>query len=121
GDTIELALMRVRAEDQRNRIGSLVVNPGGPGASGIDLAVFLSFGDRFGGLSAEVTERFDIVGFDPRGVDRSSPVDCLSDKDVEASFAADPDPVDREQIDAMLAEQQQTAKRGGDKYEPALS
>ncbi|HEY8453514.1 MAG: alpha/beta hydrolase [Micromonosporaceae bacterium] len=120
GATIELSLMRVRADNQRNRIGSLVVNPGGPGASGIDLAVFLSFGDRFGGLSTEITERFDIVGFDPRGVERSSPVECLSDEDVDASFAAEPDPVDREQFEAMLSELQRTAKRCGDKYGDTL-
>ena len=52
GETFDIALVRARASDQRDRIGSLLVNPGGPGASGIDTAVCLSFGEAFGGLPA---------------------------------------------------------------------
>ncbi|MEV6154050.1 alpha/beta hydrolase [Nonomuraea sp. NPDC052129] len=71
--TIDLALARRKATDATKRIGSLVVNPGGPGVSGVDFALF---SDRF--LSAELTKSFDIVGFDPRGVGRSHPVVCSS-------------------------------------------
>ncbi|HET9518306.1 MAG TPA: alpha/beta hydrolase [Actinoplanes sp.] len=88
GGTYEVALLRVRSAAQRNRIGSLVINPGGPGGSGVDIAVYLSYG----GLPAAITDRFDIVGFDPRGVHRSSPVRCIGDALQDASFAADPDP-----------------------------
>ena len=52
GETFDIALLRARASDQRDRIGSLLVNPGGPGGSGIDTAVYLSFGEAFGGLPA---------------------------------------------------------------------
>ncbi|HEY0697457.1 MAG TPA: alpha/beta hydrolase, partial [Micromonospora sp.] len=92
GGTFEIALVRARSERQHDRIGSLVVNPGGPGASGVDTAVYLSFGPAFGGLPDAVTERFDIVGFDPRGVKRSSPVKCITDAELDANFGADPDP-----------------------------
>ena len=88
--TFEIALLRARSTKQRDRIGSLLVNPGGPGGSGVDTAVYLSFGQPFGGLPDEITERFDIVGFDPRGVARSSPVKCISDADLDASFGYDP-------------------------------
>lgn len=49
GETFEIALLRVRSAKQRDRIGSLVINPGGPGGSGVDTAVYLSFGPSFGG------------------------------------------------------------------------
>ena len=56
--------VRRRSSD---RIGSLLLNPGGPGGSGIDTAVYLSFGQALGGLPTEITDQFDIIGFDPRG------------------------------------------------------
>jgi pimeloyl-ACP methyl ester carboxylesterase len=71
GPTLQIAVARHPAEDPGERIGSLVINPGGPGSSGIDdLANELSV------LSPGLLDRFDIVSFDPRGVGRSSPVDC---------------------------------------------
>jgi pimeloyl-ACP methyl ester carboxylesterase len=103
GDTLDLALLRARSREQGERIGSLVVNPGGPGGSGIDTAVYLSFGSTFGGLSDEVLERFDIVGFDPRGVGRSSPVRCSSDADLDAYFGYDPDPREQADFDGLVA------------------
>lgn len=74
GGTVALALVRSLARDPGRRIGSLVVNPGGPGASGIDYA-------RSGSdvASDQIRARYDIVGFDPRGIGRSEPVDCGSD------------------------------------------
>lgn len=71
GETIEVAVTRHPAEDQANRIGALFVNPGGPGGSAIGLARTFS-------RAGEIGERFDIVGFDPRGVGDSSPLDCSS-------------------------------------------
>lgn len=86
GPTIDLSLVRYRALDQKRRIGSLLVNPGGPGASGVDyvLAVGQSLPD-------EIQQRFDIVGFDPRGVGESAPVDCIDDLDplFDAEWAPD--------------------------------
>lgn len=98
GQTFDIEVMRARATDQRDRIGALMVNPGGPGASGVDLAAYLTLG-----LPAEITRRFDIVGFDPRGVGRSTPVDCYTDADLDATFASEPDPVTQEEFDEALA------------------
>ena len=67
--TISIAVNMLRASDTDRRIGVLMINPGGPGAPGTDLT--LSF--AFGGYPEEITERFDIVGFDPRGVGQSEP------------------------------------------------
>ena len=100
--TFEIALLRAHSTRQHDRIGSLVVNPGGPGASGIDTAVYLSFGSAYGGLPDEILRRFDIVGFDPRGVDRSSPVKCISDADLDANFGADPDPRAQQAFDDLV-------------------
>jgi pimeloyl-ACP methyl ester carboxylesterase len=67
------------------RIGSLVINPGGPGESGIDAAVHIA-----GKLPPQIRERFDLVGFDPRGVGGASPaVWCNSDADNDR-LRADP-------------------------------
>lgn len=120
GDTFEIALLRARHDDQRDRLGSLLINPGGPGGSGVDLAVYLSFGPAFGGLPTEVTERFDIVGFDPRGVKRSSPVKCFSDADLEQGFGADPDPVTQDEFDAMVADSQRMAQACQAEYGESL-
>lgn len=116
GQTFEIALIRVRSERQHDRIGSLVVNPGGPGASGVDTAVYLSFGSGFGGLPAAVTDRFDIVGFDPRGVARSSPVKCISDADLDASFGYDPDPESQASFDGFADLNTRVGRRCGDRY-----
>ncbi|MEI5676135.1 MULTISPECIES: alpha/beta hydrolase [unclassified Nocardioides] len=97
GETIDLALLRVPAGDPDGRVGSLVVNPGGPGAPGTDYAASGQFGER-------LAEGFDIVGFDPRGTGQSAPVDCLSDDDLEAYLAADPSPDDQAEIEATAAD-----------------
>ena len=78
-----LALIRFPATG--DRIGSLIVNPGGPGESGIDAAASI-----VESLLPEVRERFDLVGFDPRGVGASSPaLWCNSDADNDR-LRADP-------------------------------
>jgi pimeloyl-ACP methyl ester carboxylesterase len=110
GETYEIALLRVRAADQRDRIGSLLVNPGGPGASGFDTAVYLSFGAALGGVSNDVTRRFDLIGFDPRGVNRSSPLECVSDAQLDASFGYDPDPDTQAEFDGAVALSRQIAE-----------
>ncbi len=71
GPEIEIAVARHPAEVPSERIGSVIINPGGPGGSGIDdLPAELSL------LGPEVLDRFDVVSFDPRGVERTSPVTC---------------------------------------------
>ncbi|MFB9968353.1 alpha/beta fold hydrolase [Sinosporangium siamense] len=71
GPTVDIAVARRKATDPAARIGSLVVNPGGPGGSGVEFA----YGAR-NFFTPELQRRFDIVGFDPRGVGRSTPVVC---------------------------------------------
>ena len=68
---IGIALKRHPARDPANRIGSLVYNPGGPGTSGVGAVV-----GQVNRSTAGILNRFDIVGFDPRGVGRSSAVRC---------------------------------------------
>ena len=70
GPTLELALVRNPADRPDQRIGTLVMNPGGPGASGVRRVA------RGFEVSPEVGDRFDIVGFDPRGVGQSTPITC---------------------------------------------
>jgi hypothetical protein len=72
GRQIALALARLPASDPSRRIGSLFINPGGPGGSGVD--VLLQAGPIL--FSDEVRARFDLVGFDPRGIIRSTPLRC---------------------------------------------
>jgi pimeloyl-ACP methyl ester carboxylesterase len=102
-EQFEIEVVRSRDEAQTDRIGSLVLNPGGPGASGVDTAVYLSLAPMVGGLPESVTRRFDIVGFDPRGVARSSPVECYSDPELDESFAAPPDPVSDQEFNDVVS------------------
>jgi len=87
GQAISLAVLKVPALDQDHKVGALVVNPGGPGGSGVDYAANASA--YFGG---PLRQDFDIVGFDPRGVGDSTPVHCLSDHQLDVFVASDPDP-----------------------------
>ena len=70
-DTIRIALVRKRATDPSKRIGSVLTNPGGPGASGIDYL------RQAASSMTNLNKRFDLVGFDPRGVGQSAPIRCL--------------------------------------------
>ena len=72
GATIEIGVLRVKAKDQQHRIGSLFVNPGGPGGSATQLALAAPFF-----LSDSVLQRFDVVGVDPRGIGASANVRCF--------------------------------------------
>lgn len=98
GETIELAIGRQPATG--DRIGALITNPGGPGASGLDLL----FGQPFGGA---VPERFDIVSWDPRGVGESTAFDC--DEHVDDFLANDPDPDDADEQAAIDADAERVA------------
>jgi pimeloyl-ACP methyl ester carboxylesterase len=94
-EQIGLALARVPASDPDRRIGTLVVNPGGPGAPGADFVE-----DVVRLLPPEIVDRFDIVGWDPRGTGTSSPVRCA--RRLDALFAVDTAPdsaLEREALD----------------------
>lgn len=77
GEAITIALLK-RPAKNGNPIGSLFVNPGGPGGSGIDMAKQAGYY-----LSSDLLANFDIVGFDPRGVGESTPVECLTDTQLQ--------------------------------------
>jgi pimeloyl-ACP methyl ester carboxylesterase len=74
GDNVGLALIRVPATDDRT--GAVLFNPGGPGASGFDFIAFSGSGL----VSLLGISTFDLIGFDPRGVDRSDGIRCVSDE-----------------------------------------
>jgi pimeloyl-ACP methyl ester carboxylesterase len=81
---VRIALLRQRALDPQARIGTLFVDPGGPGGSGV------AFLPALAGLlgDGEVAQRFDLVGFDPRGVGVSEPaIDCSTTEEVDAERA----------------------------------
>lgn len=90
GPELDIAVLRVRATSSK-RLGAIVVNPGGPGGSGVDYARAAGNGWV---VSAPVLRRYDVVGFDPRGVGRSTAISCLSDQQLDEFFAQDPTPDD---------------------------
>ncbi|MCP2267118.1 alpha/beta hydrolase fold [Promicromonospora thailandica] len=92
GERIELAVTRHRATDPDRRIGSLFVNPGGPGVSATEMVERIDVAHGTGPFSAEVVARFDVVGVDPRGVGDSEAVRCLTDEQRAAQAAEDRDP-----------------------------
>ncbi len=89
GASIEIAVVKVPAAKASKRIGSLVVNPGGPGGSGVDYARAADFI-----VGKGVRRSYDVVGFDPRGVARSAPIDCLTDAQLDTFLGSDPTPDD---------------------------
>ncbi len=88
--TIDLALGRLPATGER--IGSLVINPGGPGGSGLRYLGFEPYGPQ-------ISSRFDVVSWDPRGVGASGGLRCNAA--VPELLAADPDPDDDAELDAL--------------------
>lgn len=106
GETFEVALLKVAATGDRQ--GSLVVNPGGPGGSGVEYASYADFI-----VSPAIRRSFDIVGFDPRGVGQSSPIECVQPGQLDELLGRDPTPDD----DAERAENAEIAKDFADACE----
>jgi pimeloyl-ACP methyl ester carboxylesterase len=73
GRKISIAVTRLRATDPAHRLTSLAVNPGGPGGSGYLMPIRLIMQSP---TNARLNQRYDIIGFDPRGVGSSTKVDC---------------------------------------------
>lgn len=106
GRQIELALGRIAAKGES--IGSLVMNPGGPGGSGLEL---LSWDPT----TEAVSDRFDLVSWDPRGVGRSTAVDC--EIGVEEFQSIDPDPDDDSELAGLESGAAKIAGACGDDVE----
>ncbi|MFI8340336.1 alpha/beta hydrolase [Streptomyces sp. NPDC085639] len=96
GETIPIALIRAKARDQKNRLGSLVFNFGGPGGSGI--STLPGAAKEYEALRA----RYDLVSFDPRGVGGSDPVLCENDKQLDQYFGEDSSPETPEEEKAFV-------------------
>ena len=94
GETFTLMVSRVKAKGSRR--GSMLVNPGGPGASGITYAS--SVASR---MPASVRDAYDIIGFDPRGTGESMPVDCVPDAFLDSSLDLDPTPDNADELAAV--------------------
>jgi pimeloyl-ACP methyl ester carboxylesterase len=93
GETIELRARKVLARDRGGRIGTLFINPGGPGASGQQFAAQTPM--LFG---SSLLRKFDIIGWDPRGVGDSTPVKCLDTAQLDAWFATDGTPDNQTEV-----------------------
>ena len=110
--TFSLYLVRRLADTSSSRIGSMLVNPGGPGFGGTDVAAYAEWY-----VSDALIERFDIVGWDPRGTGKSTPaVDCIDDYD--RYFAIDSPPNDaaakQEMVDLTQEFVDQCTERNGE-------
>jgi pimeloyl-ACP methyl ester carboxylesterase len=103
GWRITLGLARVPATDGASRLGSVLINPGGPGASGVELVL--------GGfrLDARTMAHYDLVGFDPRGVGRSEALRC--EPDLVSQPLPDPSPDTPAEVDQLDRQARAIAER----------
>lgn len=102
GEQIDLTISRLPASNPDTRRGSLMLNPGGPGGSGLDQPVFLT--QR--GIPQELLDTYDLIGIDTRGIGHSSPISCGFTPDIEYYGAVPPYAYD----DTAFDEQATTAE-----------
>ncbi|GGX12342.1 alpha/beta hydrolase [Streptomyces lomondensis] len=95
---VRLAVTRKKATGPGERLGSLLVNPGGPGGSAI------GYVQTYAGVGypAEVRARYDMVAVDPRGVARSEPVECLDGPEMDRHTQTDTTPDDGKETDGLV-------------------
>jgi pimeloyl-ACP methyl ester carboxylesterase len=92
---VRIALARLPASGGTNKKGSLFLNPGGPGGSGVDMV--LNIGPYL--FTEEVRRNYDLVGFDPRGIARSDELTCFEDLSELAPFIGVPDfPITHDEV-----------------------
>ncbi|MFF4909797.1 alpha/beta hydrolase [Streptomyces sp. NPDC001260] len=98
GGDVKLAVARKKATGKGKPLGSLLVNPGGPGGSAI------GYLQQYAGIGypAEVRARYDMVAVDPRGVARSEPVECLDGRQMDAFTQTDTTPDDRRETGELV-------------------
>ncbi|WP_333743243.1 alpha/beta hydrolase [Streptomyces ardesiacus] len=95
---VRLAVARKKATGPGKRLGSLLVNPGGPGGSAI------GYLQQYAGVGypAKVRAQYDMVAVDPRGVARSEPVECLDGREMDTFTQTDTTPDDAGETDALV-------------------
>ncbi|MGH3239459.1 MAG: alpha/beta hydrolase [Spirillospora sp.] len=99
GPTIDLAISRIRAKDGAHRRGVLLANPGGPGGPGLDYAAQLRTSMK------DAADRYDLIGFDPRFVGRSTPIYCGAAPKTPPAHSR------REAFEASVRDARDTARR----------
>ena len=97
GRRIDLTMLRRPANDQDSKVGTLFVNPGGPGVSGIQYA---RMSDAL--FTQPVLDNYDIVGWDPRGVGQSTAISCMTDEQTDTLLAADGTPDDPAEVRQLV-------------------
>lgn len=102
GTRIDITISRLPSENPDTRRGVLLLNPGGPGGTGLDQPKFL----ESLGMPKSVLDTYDLIGMDTRGVGHSSPISCGFTEDLEYYGAVPPYAVD----EAAFAEQMATSK-----------
>jgi pimeloyl-ACP methyl ester carboxylesterase len=104
--TFRISVLRSAAKDQDKRLGSIVVNPGGPGGSGVDYAYNADYI-----FSPDITDVYDVVGFDPRGVAMSEPIFCFTPDELDKNLASDSKPDNDAEIAATLEDSEAFAEK----------
>jgi pimeloyl-ACP methyl ester carboxylesterase len=115
GASITLSVVRLPSHGGE-RLGSLLLNPGGPGASGIGSAL-----DAETTISATVRRHYDIVGFDPRGIDASAPIHCLTDAQTDQFIEQDGSPDNSAEESALVRISRQLGQRCAARNGPLLA
>ncbi|WP_037682679.1 alpha/beta hydrolase [Streptomyces griseus] len=106
---VRLAVARKKATGPGKKLGSLLVNPGGPGGSAV------GYLQQYAGIGypAAVRARYDMVAVDPRGVARSEPVECLDGREMDRYTQTDVTPDDQRETDALVASYRKFAEGCG--------
>lgn len=97
GRSIRLAMLKREADNGADRLGSLFINPGGPGVSGIEYAKLAEFLFR-----EPVLENYDIIGWDPRGVGQSTAISCLTNEQTDVLLKTDGTPDDAAEVRRLI-------------------
>ncbi len=114
GDTLQLAVLRTRAGG--NRIGSLLINPGGPGVGGASWVKAAA--PTFGGA---VRKAYDLVGWDPRGTGQSAPARCLDDRALDVLYRTDATPDDAAEVQELTEQATAFARACAERSGPAFA
>jgi len=111
---LNISIIRAAATKPGRRIGSLLINPGGPGGSGVEFVR-----DGLAIFPKELRERFDLVGFDPRGVNSSTAIRCIDN--LDGHDALDPSPDDAAELEALVDSAQLYADACASRNETTLA